>query len=78
MTEWTCLTESGPYHDLQSCYTDVHGKRPGLQTVVAFLTTRMFESNIDDWQKLGRWIRYLRGAKEIPLTPEIANDGIVR
>jgi hypothetical protein len=49
--------------------------RPDLQTTVAFLTTRVVQPNVDDWKKLTRCIRYLRGSKELFLTLE-ANEGI--
>jgi hypothetical protein len=34
---------------------------------VAFLTTRVKSSDEDDWKKLTRMIRYLRGSIELPL-----------
>jgi hypothetical protein len=49
--------------------------RPDLQPTVAFLTTRVTHPTIDDWKKLSRSIRYLRGSKELFLTLE-ADEGI--
>ena len=41
--------------------------RPDIATAVAFLTTRVKTSDVDDWKKLTRMIRYLRGSIELPL-----------
>jgi hypothetical protein len=41
--------------------------RPDIATAVAFLTTRVKASDEDDWKKLTRMIRYLRGSLELPL-----------
>jgi hypothetical protein len=49
--------------------------RPDLQPTVAFLTTRVTQPDHDDWNKLTRAIRYLRGSKDLYLTLE-AGDGI--
>jgi hypothetical protein len=49
--------------------------RPDLQPTVAFLTTRVVRPTVDDWRKLSRSIRYLRGSKELFLTLE-ADEGI--
>ena len=39
-----------------------------MSTAVAFLTTRVKDPDEDDWKKLIRLIRYLKGTVEIPLT----------
>jgi hypothetical protein len=44
--------------------------RIDIHTAVAFLTTRVTKPDKDDWNKLTRVIRYLRGSKELPLTLE--------
>jgi len=44
--------------------------RPDIQTAVAFLCTRVTSPDLDDWKKLARCIRYLRGTVELPLTLE--------
>jgi hypothetical protein len=49
--------------------------RPDLQPTVAFLTTRVVQPTKDDWKKLTRGIRYLRGSKDRFLTLE-AREGI--
>ena len=41
--------------------------RPDISTAVAFLTTRVKASDEDDFKKLTRMIRYLRGSIELPL-----------
>jgi len=45
--------------------------RPDLQPTVAFLTTRVTQPDVDDWKKLGRAIKYLRGSKHLWLTLEV-------
>jgi hypothetical protein len=44
--------------------------RPDIQTAVAFLTTRVKGPDMDDYKKLRRVMRYLRGTRSIPLTLE--------
>jgi hypothetical protein len=41
--------------------------RPDISTAVAFLTTRVKGPDEDDWKKLVRMIRYLRGTTQLPL-----------
>jgi hypothetical protein len=52
--------------------------RPDLQTAVAFLCKRVKQPDVDDWKKLGRCLRYLRGSKELYLTLEADGTGIVK
>lgn len=52
--------------------------RPDIQLPVAFLCTRVQGSDIHDWKKLGRVIRYLRGSKELPLTLEADEQHIIK
>lgn len=47
--------------------------RPDLQTAVAFLTTRVKEPDTDDYKKLMRVMKYLRGTKQLHLTLESKN-----
>jgi hypothetical protein len=42
--------------------------RRDIQTVVAFLTTRVKRPDEDDWGKLKRLLRYLKGTKHLKLT----------
>ena len=41
--------------------------RPDISTPVAFCITRVRKPDQDDWKKLQRMIRYLRGSLELPL-----------
>jgi hypothetical protein len=41
--------------------------RPDISTPVAFCTTRVRKPDEDNWKKLQRMIRYLRGSLELPL-----------
>ena len=41
--------------------------RPGLQTAVSFLTTRIMQPDIDDWKKLSRCLKYFRGTRGLPM-----------
>jgi hypothetical protein len=50
--------------------------RPDLQQAIAFLTTRVRKPDSDDYKKLGRVIKYLRGDPHVPLTLE-ADDARV-
>ena len=44
--------------------------RPDIMTAVAFLTTRVSSPDQDDYNKLSRCIKYLRGTKDLHLTLE--------
>jgi hypothetical protein len=44
--------------------------RPDIQTAVAFLTTRVKRPDKDDYKKLARVIKYLRGSPDLALTLE--------
>jgi len=52
--------------------------RPDIQQAVAFLTTRVSKATEEDYGKLARVIRYLRGAPTLPLTLECDNTQIVK
>jgi hypothetical protein len=52
--------------------------RPDIQTPVAFLTTRVTQPDIDDYKKLGRVIKYLRGTPHLALTLEADNAHVVK
>ena len=41
--------------------------RPDTCTAVAFLTTRVRESDLDNWNKLSHMMRYIRGKRQLPL-----------
>jgi hypothetical protein len=52
--------------------------RPDVQPPVAFLCTRVKEPDQDDYKKLARVMRYLRGTPEQVLTLEASNMNIVK
>jgi hypothetical protein len=52
--------------------------RPDIQTAVAFLTTRVKSPDEDDYKKLGRCIKYLRGSVDLPLTLEADDMHVVK
>jgi Reverse transcriptase (RNA-dependent DNA polymerase)/Zinc knuckle len=52
--------------------------RPDIQTAIAFLTTRVKRPDTDDYKKLGRVIKYLRGTPNLALTLEADDAQIVK
>lgn len=52
--------------------------RPDLQQAVAFLTTRVRKPDSDDYKKLSRVIKYLRGDPHLPLTLEADDTKIMK
>ena len=52
--------------------------RPDIQTAVAFLTTRVRAPDEDDYKKLARVMKYLRGTRTLPLTLEADNLQLVK
>ena len=52
--------------------------RPDIQTTVAFLTTRVMAPDEDDYKKLVRVMKYLRGTKTMPLTLEADNLQVIK
>jgi hypothetical protein len=52
--------------------------RPDIQTAVTFLTTRVREPDEDDYKKLARCMKYLRGSIDLPLTLEADNLSVVK
>jgi hypothetical protein len=52
--------------------------RPDIQTAVAFLCTRVKSPDEDDWKKLARVIKYLRGTASMPLTLEACNLQVIK
>jgi hypothetical protein len=52
--------------------------KPDTCTLVAYLTTRVREPDIDDWAKLAHLIKYLRGTKTLPLIMSAAGSGILK
>ena len=52
--------------------------RPDISVAIAFLTTRVREPDLDDWEKLSHLMKYLRGTRELPLLLGGDNTGIVK
>ena len=52
--------------------------RPDIHTSVAFMTTHVICPDVDDWNKLLRMMRYLRGTKELPLILSADSTNIVK
>jgi hypothetical protein len=52
--------------------------RPDIQTAVAFLCTRVKRPDQDDYKKLGRVMRYLRGTLDMPLTLEAESTSVIK
>jgi hypothetical protein len=52
--------------------------RPELQTAIAFLTTRVKGPDTDDYKKLHRVIKYLRGSPNLALTLEADNAHVIK
>lgn len=44
--------------------------RPDLQPTIPFLCTRVKSTDVDDWKKLIRMLKYLQGTKDLELTLE--------
>ena len=52
--------------------------RRDIQTAVAFLTTRVKQPDEDDWGKLKRVLKYLKGTKHLKLTITADNINVIR
>ena len=52
--------------------------RPDIQTTISFLCTRVKEPDTDDWKKLCRCVRYLRGSSDLWLTLEVDRELSIR
>jgi hypothetical protein len=52
--------------------------RRDVQTVVAFLTTRVKRPDEDDWGKLKRLLKYLKGTKHMKLTLSVDTLSVIR
>jgi hypothetical protein len=52
--------------------------RPDIQTAVAFLTTRVSKSDLDDWKKLKRCLQYLYGTIDLMLTISADNLTVIK
>jgi hypothetical protein len=52
--------------------------RPDIQTAVAFLCTRVKAPDTDDYKKLARLVKYLRGTVDMPLTLEADDTHLIK
>ena len=52
--------------------------RPDVQIPVAFLCTRVKEPDRDNWKKLGRIMKYLKGTIGLPLILSIDDTGVIK
>ena len=62
---------------MQGLYLSQRG-RPDIRTAISFLCGRLQEPDEDDYKKLTRMMRYLRGTKGLILTLRASDDGIIR
>ena len=69
----TCEQSEMFHHNIAKLLFLCKRARPDIQTAVAFLTTRVMAPDEDDYKKLAQVMRYLRGAKTMPLTLEADN-----
>ena len=52
--------------------------RPDIQVAVGFLSTRVTKADEDDWRKLRRLLRYIKGSLELKLTLKVADLTVVK
>ena len=52
--------------------------RPDIQTAVSFLCTRVQRPDTDDYKKLARVIKYLRGTIALPLTLQVSDTKLMQ
>jgi hypothetical protein len=52
--------------------------RPGFQTAVSFLTTRVTQPDVDNWKKLGRSIKFLCKTQDLWLTLKVGEKLCIR
>jgi hypothetical protein len=51
--------------------------RPDILTTVAFLSTRVLKATEEDWKKLVKLVRYLRGTERLGIRLEANNPTVV-
>ena len=52
--------------------------RPDIQVTIAFLTSRVSKTDVDDWKKLKRMLCFLNGTINMPLTLSIDSMNIMK
>eukprot|EP00804_Cyclotella_cryptica_P004278 CCRYP_013488-RB/>CCRYP_013488-RB protein AED:0.37 eAED:0.20 QI:0/-1/0/1/-1/0/1/0/257 len=62
---------------VQRLYVEMRVRRD-IQTAVAFLTTRVKRPDEDDWGKLKRVLKYLKGTKHMSLTLSLEDMSVIR
>jgi len=62
---------------MQLLYLSQRG-RPDIRTAVSFLCTRLHDPDEDDYKKLSRVIKYLRGTTDLTLTLQAEKDGVIQ
>ena len=66
------------YHNAAKLLFLCKRARPDVQTAVAFLSTRVKSPDVDDYKKLGRTLKYLRGTLYMPLVLEADDMQIIK
>jgi hypothetical protein len=71
-------TQATAFHNLvaKSLYL-VKRARPDASVVIAFLTTRVREPDVDDWKKLEHLVEYFRATLDMPLILGGDNTGVL-
>ena len=52
--------------------------RPNILVAIAFLTTLVRETDVEDWKKLGHMVDYLCSSKDLPLLLGADKTGIIK
>ena len=66
------------HHFVAKCLFLTKRARPDISPTVAFLTTRVRAPDEDDWKKLVRLIRYLRGTPNLPHTLRASDTPVLK
>ena len=66
------------HHSVAQCLFVSSRVRRDIQTTVAFLTTRVKRPDEDDWGKLKRLLKYLKGTKHMKLTLRVDSLNCIR
>ena len=66
------------HHFVAKCLFATKRARPDIHTAVAFLTTCVRAPDKDDWKKLQRLIRYIRGTLTLPLILSADGTSVIK